>query len=55
VEYHGKSGSIRVVEFKEIQLNPELSASLYSMQIPADVTVTTGFGGMGSLNSAEAQ
>ena len=55
VEYHGKSGSIRVVEFQEIRLNPELAASLYSMQIPADVTVTTGFGGMGGLNPGKGQ
>lgn len=55
VEYQGKSGSSRVVEFKEIRLNPDLAANLYSMQIPADVTITTGFGGMSGLNPGEAQ
>jgi outer membrane lipoprotein-sorting protein len=55
VEYHGKSGSSRVVEFKEIRLNPELAATLYTMTIPEDFTVTTGFGGMGGLNPGKSQ
>jgi len=55
VEYHGKGGSTRIVEFREIRLNPELASNLYTMQIPADVTVTTGFGGMGGINPGEAQ
>jgi outer membrane lipoprotein-sorting protein len=55
VEYRGKSGSTRVVEFNEIRLNPDLASNLYTMKIPADVTVTTGFGGMGGLNPGEAQ
>jgi outer membrane lipoprotein-sorting protein len=55
IEYHGSNGSTRVVEFKEIRLNPDLASSLYTMQIPADVPITTGFGGMGGLNPGEAQ
>ena len=55
IEYRGKGGSTRVVEFKEIRLNPELASNLYTMQIPAGFTITTGFGGMGGLNPGEAQ
>jgi outer membrane lipoprotein-sorting protein len=55
VEYHGQSGSTRVVEFKKIRLNPELAANLYTMTIPEDCTVTTGFGGMGGLNPDESR
>lgn len=49
VEYCGKDGSTRVVEFTEIRLNPELDSGLYIMTIPEDVTVTVGFGGMPSF------
>ncbi len=44
VEYRAKNGNRRVIEFREIRLNPDLSAGLYTMELPADVVVTTGFG-----------
>ncbi len=50
VEYCGKDGSTRMVEFTEIRLNPKLDSGLYTMTIPADVAVTTGFGGIPSFN-----
>jgi outer membrane lipoprotein-sorting protein len=53
VEYCGKDGSTRVVEFTEIRLNPELDSGLYTMTIPEDVTVTTGFGGIPSFGPGE--
>jgi outer membrane lipoprotein-sorting protein len=46
VDYLGKNGSERSIRFHEISLNPDLSASLYTVEIPADVEVTTGFSGL---------
>ena len=55
VEYLGSDGSTRVVEFTEINVNPDLSASTYNVVIPADVTVTTGFSGLPSVSSESSQ
>lgn len=55
VQYTAKDGGTRLVEFTEIRVNPDLSASLYTMEIPADVTVTTGFGGVPSLSPGSTQ
>jgi len=51
VEYLGSDGSTRLVEFTEISVNPDLSASIYNVVIPADVTVTTGFSGLPTVSS----
>lgn len=52
VEYRDKSGNTRVIQFRDIQVNPDLSAGLYRLEIPSDVTVTTGFSGLQSLGSS---
>jgi outer membrane lipoprotein-sorting protein len=48
VEYRSTSGNARTVEFQEILLNPDLAASMYHVDIPADVTVSNGFSGLPS-------
>lgn len=53
VEYRGHSGNTRVIQFQKIQLNPDLSAGLYNLAIPSDVTVTTGFGGIQGLGATQ--
>ena len=53
VEYLGKSGNTRVVEFHEIQVNPDLATTLYTVDLPADVKVTKGFGGFLGLSSED--
>jgi outer membrane lipoprotein-sorting protein len=53
VEYLAADGSTRVVEFTRVDVNPDLAAGLYSVEIPADVTVTSGFSGLPTLSSAE--
>lgn len=53
VEYRGQSGNVRVIQFQKIQLNPDLSAGLYDLTIPSDVTVTTGFGGIQGLGATQ--
>jgi outer membrane lipoprotein-sorting protein len=53
VEYRDKSGNTRVVRFERVQVNPDLSASLYRLKIPSDVTVTTGFTGLGGIGATQ--
>jgi outer membrane lipoprotein-sorting protein len=43
VEYRSVDGDTRTVEFDDMQLNVELAAGLYEVELPADVQVTTGF------------
>jgi outer membrane lipoprotein-sorting protein len=50
VEYRGHDGSLRVVEFTQVSINPDLAASLYTVEIPSDVKVTSGFSGIPNLN-----
>jgi outer membrane lipoprotein-sorting protein len=50
VEYRGHDGSLRVVEFTQVSVNPDLAASLYTVEIPSDVKVTSGFSGIPNLN-----
>jgi outer membrane lipoprotein-sorting protein len=51
VEYRDQKGNTRVIQFHKMQLNPDLSAGLYNLSLPSDVTVTTGFGGIDGLGS----
>jgi len=53
IEYLSANGHSRVIEFSEIQLNPDLSAGLYQVELPPDVTVTKGFGGLPGLEEPE--
>ncbi len=53
VEYLTDTGS-RVIEFQVIQLNPDLAASLYEVELPAGIKITEGFGGLPGLGAPEA-
>jgi outer membrane lipoprotein-sorting protein len=55
VEYRGKDGGGRLIEFREILVNPDLSAALYRVELPDDVTVTKGFSGLPDLDSELAR
>jgi outer membrane lipoprotein-sorting protein len=46
VEYRSNGGNTRTVEFHDIRLNPDLAVGLFTMEIPADVKVSTGFSGL---------
>ena len=52
IEYRAKNGNRRLIEFREIRINPDLSAGLYTVELPADVVVTTGFGLLNSSPGA---
>ncbi len=51
VVYVGKDGYRRTIRFQSVQTNPDLSASLYRLEIPPDVTVSTGFTAFGTPGS----
>ncbi|MBZ5638993.1 MAG: outer membrane lipoprotein carrier protein LolA [Acidobacteriia bacterium] len=46
IELGGKDGYVRVIQFHDVQVNPVLAASLYTIEIPAGVTVTNGTSGL---------
>jgi outer membrane lipoprotein-sorting protein len=48
VAYVNKEGAARTIVFHNVELNPDLSASLFNVSIPSDVTVTNGFTEFGS-------
>jgi len=52
IQYRGKDGNSRRIEFAEIRVNPDLAATLYDMELPADVTVTSGFSGLPDFDAA---
>ena len=54
VVYVNKEGATRTIVFHNVLLNPDLSASLFSVRIPSDVTVTTGFTDLGSAGAPSA-
>ena len=54
VEYVGKNGNSRTIDFHEIRLNPDLAAGLYTVDLPSDVQVTTGFSGLPGFGDVEA-
>lgn len=55
VEYSSKSGTKRLIEFERVKLNPDLSASLYRVEIPADVPITTGFSALSGFSPASGR
>lgn len=55
VEHTSAGGGSRVIEFHEIEVNPELSAALYRVELPPGVKVTQGFGGLPGLGADDAR
>jgi outer membrane lipoprotein-sorting protein len=55
VEYLSKDGSTREILFRDVQVNPDLAAGIFTVQIPSDVTVTQGFGGLPSISPGSAR
>jgi outer membrane lipoprotein-sorting protein len=46
IELGGKDGYVRVIQFRDVQVNPDLAAGLYNIEIPAGVKVTSGTTGL---------
>lgn len=51
MEYRAKDGTGRTIEFQNIQLNPDLAAGLYDVELPDDVTITNGFSGLSGIST----
>jgi outer membrane lipoprotein-sorting protein len=51
VEYRAKDGTGRTIEFENIQINPDLAAGLYHVELPDDVTITDGFSGLSGISA----
>ena len=54
VEYVNREGAARSLVFHNVELNPDLSAGLFTVRIPSDVTVTNGFTDLGSAGTPPA-
>lgn len=52
MEARATDGSGRTIEFHNVKLDPDLAASLYEVDIPADVEVTKGFSGLPDFDPA---
>jgi len=52
VRYARHGGNTRVIEFDRMNVNPDLSASLYEVVLPADVEVTEGFSALSGLGGS---
>lgn len=48
IQYAGKDGYTRVIRFQNLKLNPEIRPGTYTVQIPPNFKVTTGFSGFGA-------
>ena len=55
IEYSTSSGNGRLIVFDSIQVNPELAASLFRIELPDDVAVTNGFSGLPDFDASSAQ
>ena len=51
IEYRAKDGTGRTIEFEKIQVNPDLAAGLYRVELPDDVTITDGFSGLSGIST----
>lgn len=51
VDYLGKDGADREIRFLDARVNPDLAASLYHVEIPKDVSISTGFSGFDAAAS----
>ena len=52
IEYSSRAGSTRLIEFNRFEVNPELSASIYVMELPPDVEVSKGFSALSGLSDS---
>jgi len=47
MDFEGKDGNVRSIRFRNMRLNPDLSASLYRVEIPEGYAVSEGFSAFG--------
>jgi len=54
IHYSSSAGNTRLIEFENVEVNPDIAMSLYSVQLPADVEVTKGFSALSGLGNKAA-
>ena len=54
VRYSSHNGNTRVIEFDGMSVNPDLAASLYIVELPADVKVTKGFSALSGFSGSSS-
>jgi outer membrane lipoprotein-sorting protein len=54
IELSGKDGYVRQIQLHDLRINPDLSASLYDIEIPAGVTVTSGTSGLETVRPPDS-
>jgi outer membrane lipoprotein-sorting protein len=54
IELSGRDGYVRVIQLHDLRVNPDLSASLYNIEIPAGVTVTSGTSGLETVRPPDS-
>lgn len=52
IRYSSQSGNTRVIVFDRIEVNPELSASLFDMDLPPGVEISDGFSVLSGLTDS---
>ena len=52
--YHTSQGAEETIRFRDVRVNPDLSAGLFTLDIPKDVAIVTGMSGLGGLGGAPA-
>jgi outer membrane lipoprotein-sorting protein len=52
IRYSSQSGNTRVIVFDRIDVNPELSASLFDMDLPPGVEISDGFSVLSGLTDS---
>jgi len=50
-ELQGRDGYARVIQFRDVRVNPDIAASVYVVDIPRGVTVTRGTSGLDASRS----
>ncbi len=48
-ELTGREGYARVIRFRDVRVNPDLSATLYRLEVPPGVKVTSGTSGLDAV------
>lgn len=54
VQYSSHNGNTRVIEFETMDINPELSASLYEVDLPDDVEISKGFSALSGFGESSS-
>jgi len=49
VRYSSNAGNTRLIEFENVDVNPDIAMSLYNVQLPADVEISKGFSALSGL------